>query len=252
MDGTNDISQANDHGEDSFHLNRSLTAIALGGAVISAGVIFAPTVLPLLGIGDVDMARESMSILHTPSGALDSGIAGDLNKLLFHVPVIGESLAQGGILNAVTTGITGIGGVVLGNYVKHHAQSPGTVRMGSMIKFAALATSALIALPTILTGLSAGIIFLSTLVGDVETTINTIGVVDKTLGAAGGNAPEFVGFTGSGIAAALPHFFTCGMSIVPATVSMAMATQSDAPPPKTAVERLAQSRNQSLASGLGL
>jgi hypothetical protein len=78
----------------------------------------------------------------------------------------------------------------------------------------------------VLSALSTGLIFLSTLVGSTEFSNSVISTVDKTLGTSGGDMSNaLMGF--SGAAAALPHFLTCGVALVPAALSY---TITDEPP----------------------
>jgi hypothetical protein len=110
---------------------------------------------------------------------------------------------------------------MLGNFIEKKENGKLGLKWGTIITYAALATSAMIALPTVLTALGTGLIYLSTLTGDVDLAINVIGLVDKTLGAAGSMSHSLMGF--SGLAAVIPHVLTCGMAIVPAALSLFLA-----------------------------
>ncbi len=196
-----------------------LTRVAIGGMVGGGAIILAPHVLPALGMGSEAMAQEASFVLHTSADAGGSGLAGAINSLLAEVPLIGESLAEGGLVNALATGVIGIGGVLLGRSMRHHEHGDG-IPWGKVVQYAALATSALIALPTVLTALGTGLIYLSTLAGSTEFTNDVISGVDKTLGTMSGNAHSMMGF--SGLAAVIPHFLTCGVAMVPAAMAMSL------------------------------
>lgn len=205
--------------------SRVLVGLAIGGA---AAVILAPHVLPALGIGSGDMAAELMWTLHTHEAG--SGIAGGINQLLASVPLVGKGLAAGGVFNAAATGVVGIGGVLLGNFIARREDGSHGIKWGNVIKYGALLTSALIALPTVLTALGAGIIYLANLlepVGSVSLTNSVIGWVDKTIGTMGPMGGAVSGL--SGAAAALPHFLTCGVSLLPAALSFSLLEKN----PKT-------------------
>lgn len=208
------------HGHSAFTVSRVLTGLAIGGMAVGAAVILAPHILPAIGIGSVDMAEESMFILHTSAEAGGTGVAGALNRSLAAVPLIGEKLAAGGLFNAAATATVGIGGVLLGNFIAKREDGSKRIKWGNVIKYAALATSAMIALPTVLTALSTGLIFLSTLGSNIDFALSVISTVDKTLGTAGVLDNALMGF--SGVAAVIPHFLTCGVAMVPAALTLGL------------------------------
>src|SRR5690606_20043583 len=114
---------------------------------------------------------------------LGSGLAGGLNNMLAAVPVIGSELAKGGLFNTVATGVVGIGGVLLGHHLsKTHDPEKGGINWGKIIKWGALATSALIALPSVITGVGYGMIYLAMEFGAYETAMNTIDWVAQNSG----------------------------------------------------------------------
>lgn len=192
------------------HMSLS-TKLALGGAAITAGIIVAPYVLPALGISSGMAAEESLFLLHNET--VGAGLAGTIGNALSAIPGIGSSLAQGGWFNIAATASTGIGGVLLGNWMsKNHKGKPG-FDWGKAVKWAGLATSALIALPSILTGITNGIVFLaSEFLPSVEAT-EIINQVAQTVGYT--SYPDIFKSGLSGVAASLPHLLTCGSSIVP-------------------------------------
>jgi hypothetical protein len=211
-----------DHREHATFLNsRLLTGLALGGLAVGAAVILAPQVMPALGIGSAQAAEDAMFSLHTSMDAGGSGVAGTINNVLSAVPLIGEKLAEGGLFNAAATATIGIGGVLLGQFIAKREDGSKRIKWGNVIKYAALATSAMIALPTVLTALSTGIIYLSSLFENRELLLNTIGWASQTLGAAGDMAKSMMGF--SGLAAVIPHFLTCGAALLPPALAFAFS-----------------------------
>ncbi len=208
------------HGKDSHsRVSRTLTGLAIGGVVLGASVALAPHILPAIGISSAGMAEESLWVLHTRQNGM--GLAGILNNLLKTVPIAGESLAAGGLYNAATTGLIGIGGVLLGNFIARKEDGSKRVKWGNVIKYGALLTSALIAMPTVLTAIGSGLIFLSTLAGETGITNSVISFVDNTIGTMGAAEHAMMGL--SGIAAAIPHFLTCGMALLPAALTFTLA-----------------------------
>lgn len=201
-----------DH-EQSSKVSNALTALAIGGAVVGGAVMLAPHVLPALGYGSPELASYSLNMLHE-----SSGIAGGINEMLGAVPFIGSRLAEGGFFNAITTGIIGVGGVMLGDLVGQDKDNKTAVNIGKAIRYGALATSALIALPTVLTAIGAGIIFLSTLGGDAVMSSGIVEMVNNSIGSMAGGEHPMMGM--SGLAAAVPHLLTCGTVLLPSALSL--------------------------------
>ena len=201
-----------------FTTSRVLTGLAMGSA---AAVILAPHILPALGFGSDTLSEEAALMLGHKN--LGRGLAGSLNGVLRSVPLIGDSLAAGGAFTSIVSGVVGIGGLMLGNYISKKEEGHDGFKWGKLIRYAALATSALIALPTILTSLGTGIIYLAMLAKGAGflTAANataTVGMVSKTLGTIGGMGQHAMMGLG-GLAAAIPHLFTCGIPFLPMALS---------------------------------
>lgn len=219
--------QEHNHHQHAEHTNQShlLRNIAIGSAIAGGAIILAPHILPSIGIGSADAASEGMWILHAETG---SGWASGINSLLKGIPLVGTKLAEGGLFNSAATALVGVGGVMLGKFIERREDNTAKIKWGKMIKYAALATSALIALPTVLTALGSGIIFLASLSGDAAFTSSVIGAVDSTLGSIGASAMNFTGL--SGVAATIPHFLTCGVSLLPAALAFMMDSDEQQKP----------------------
>lgn len=195
-------------------VSTALSVIAIGGIVTAGAVMLAPHVLPALGVGSEEMATRAMMILHE-----SSGIAGAINQGLAAVPLIGSQLAEGGFFTAITTGIIGMGGVLMGDSMAQEKNSESTRGWGKFIKYGALVTSALIALPTVLTAIGSSLIFLAaTLTNDMAFASNVVSTVKSTIGTMAGVGHPMLGL--SGFAAAIPHFMTCGTALLPAALSV--------------------------------
>lgn len=188
------------------------------------GVITAPYLLPHIGIGSERMAEMAMTAMHatTPLGI---GLAGSVNGLLNEIPLIGPQLAAGGIATAVSSGIIGIGGVLLSKWMeKKEAENPQQdgVRWSRVVRYAALATSILIALPSLLTGISAGLTFLAAAFGSSAAASATATALAGTLGAMG--SLSIAESSASLLATTIPHLFICGSAIIPAAMALFMAS----------------------------
>lgn len=206
-----------------FANHKLLTGLAIGAVAAGAAVILAPVVLPALGIGTETMAEDAMFSLHTSVDAGGSGLAGVINRALAGVPVIGTKLAEGGLFNAAAVATIGVGGVLLGNFIARREDGSKRIKWGKLIKYVALATSAVVALPTVLTALTTGIAYLSMFVENPDLGMKILGWADKTLGVAGNMTKTMMGF--SGLAAVIPHFLTCGSILIPPALSMLLSDE---------------------------
>lgn len=207
------------------HHKHSAMKWAVGGVALATGaVILSPYVLPLVGIGGTGLAANTMTALHAGAVGGGTGLAGLANSALHAVPLIGETLAQGGTLTALASGITGIGGVLLGRYIDKRDDGTKHIRWGKVIKTAALAASALIALPTVLTGISAGVAYLAGL-ESVELGTSAIAFMKATIGVANGANLTTMGATAGAFAAS--HLLTCGAAAIPPIISLGMSGHGD-------------------------
>ena len=181
-------------------------------------------------LGATTQAGKVMAMLH--GTGFGSGLAGFINGGLSHIPFIGNALAIGGTgLAAYTSIITtvgiGIGGMLLANYFeKREVNQPNDcIKWSKIIRYASLATSILIALPSILTGLSIGISFLAYSLGTMHFGNQVLGLMDVTLGSAGATASA-----GSLAAATLPHLLVCGAALLPVVGSFLLGKSSEQSP----------------------
>lgn len=203
---------------------------ALAAGVAVGAVMLAPTVLPFLGVGT---AKDAAYFVYTMHGVDNgTGIAGAVNELLGEVPVFGETMVKGGMPAALLVASIGVGGWLLGKFVEKK-EGGAHVKLGKIIRYAALATSALIALPATLTAIGIGLTYLAhTLVG-TEFSSLVMNASMNTLGVTGEASASGIGLPG--IAATLPHLFTCGASLVPLGLAVNDGLLDDeapaAPPP---------------------
>ena len=203
--------------------------LMLGTALVAGAIVLSPYVLPALGLGGGDLALEALTALH--GTGLGTGLAGAINTGLNAAPLIGPALAQGGLASAAASGGIGIGGVLLGRFLEKRQDGKEGVNWGKVIKYGALLSSALIALPSVLTGISTGIVYLAAVFSGVQLASAAVTFLGKTLGAMGGAHLGAAGLAGA--ASALPHLLTCGAALFPAMFSARLASES-APPPGSA------------------
>lgn len=206
--------------------NKWLKPLAIGGLVASTAIILAPYVLPSLGIGSNELTIESATIMHGPGAG--SGIAGSVNSVLEAVPGIGTELAKGGLVTSLVSGVVGIGGILLGNYIQKKDDGTRRFNYGKIIKTAALITSALIALPSVLSGISVGLVYLCGALGDHTLATAATGLLTRTIGCIGSSAITAGASTGA-LAAAIPHIATCGAAILPAAITYGMSSDLQKP-----------------------
>lgn len=195
------------HGQhDTGNNGAKLAAI---GAV--GGVIAAPYVLPVVGLGSEFMTKQILTLCQTSAGN-GIGLAGVVNDGLNIIPGVGTTLAAGGWANALTSGVVGIGGTLLGNYIEKHYDRPGHLPWGKIIKYAAITTSILVALPSLLSGISMGLTYLAFAMGGAAVASTVAGATGSTLGLMGGIN---VISAGAGLSGLLAHVVTCGAAALP-------------------------------------
>ncbi len=193
----------NHNSDSSKHEHSNSHDILLKAGLTTSGVVVAPYIGDALNLSSTTVPEIMHSFHHIGHG---TGLAGGVNSLLESIPVIGETLAAGGISTALTSGVIGLGGVLLGNYLDKSQKNYDAKQIpwGKIIKYTALATSLLIALPSILTGISVGISYIASLMGAGSSVIPFLA---NTLGAVEG---MHMANAGAGIGGMLTHLITCG------------------------------------------
>jgi len=219
-------------------------------ALVTGAIILAPYALPAVGVGD---ANSALSVFERVCGqsADGTGLAGNINNALASVPVIGSGLASGGLWTAATTGTIGIGGYILGKHIESQSDEDDGINWGKVIRYGALATSALIALPALLTGINMGLSYIALAASGAALMSLVADGLNDSIGTIGKTAAENSGLSGG--MALLPHLLTCGASFFPAIGTVLMNEQSaskNSPPPPSPnpsfVARELQRREQSL------
>lgn len=194
---------AGHNGNEGGHIPSEKASLLLKGGMAASGLIVAPYAGDALGISKVTVP-EIMAAMH--GTGLGTGIAGGINSLLSQVPLVGETLSAGSMATTATSGIIGIGGILLGNYLDKKRHKDDGVNWGKIIKYSALTTSILIALPSILTGISVGLTYFAAFAGSGAIS-SALGAVAGVLGSIGGMS---MATAGAGIGSAMTHLITCG------------------------------------------
>jgi hypothetical protein len=167
------------------------------GFVLAAALMLAPFVLPSVGIG----GNIQNSVFQICSSGPGTGLAGLSSGLLGMVPVLGDSLATGGLWNA---GLA-VGAIVGGHLWHHLSGSRLAMRAGMVLGFALL-------LPGLMAGLSMGINFLTMLTAETFTgnmasfnhTAHMLTALTGNIGYVG--MPDYQGT----VMAMFAHLYTCG------------------------------------------
>ncbi len=231
----NNAESEHDH---SHHLNPWL----LGGLGAVGAVTLAPYILPLFDVGSFENAEN---IMHGIGGhsvvdaagvpsSFGRGLAGSVASGISKIPLIGSILTSAAPVEIPLIGITlttgvlatlgvtaaiGIGGVMLANKLEKQENADSKIHWSKIIRYTAMATTALIALPNILSGLSVGIASLAMAVGGYGAANSAILALQSTIGAtamaetamAGNTANAIVGIT-------VPHLISCGSGLLPAVL----------------------------------
>ena len=199
------------------HANsRWLQKLIIGGGVLATGLIVAPHLLASAGFCTLEYDKMLNACTNAPTVA--TGIIGFAHNALASIPAIGGTIAEGGIANTVATGVIGIGGALLGNYVQRNSDGKSQIKWGSVIKTAALLTSAFIALPALLPALGMGVTFLANVFLATATADIVGAAVASTVGSVAGVVPSSsaaqIGLL------VVPHLLTCGLSFGSAAIAL--------------------------------
>ncbi len=198
--------------------------LTLGFALTSSALSLLPYLFTGLGIEPYSTLTKAEQVIHPHNQIGGYGIAGIINEGLSGIPLIGQSIATGTFFPLLASGFVGIGGVLIANWLEKKVSKENS--WPKIIKSLSLFTSAMIALPSLLTGLSTGLAFFGLMMGDNGTFA---GFIQNTIGAIG-NHSGAVGAVG----ASLPHLLLCGASLIPVGAAYWLGekhTTDKSPPP---------------------
>lgn len=180
-------------------------AFALGSSTLA----LLPYLITGLGIEASSTLLEAEQLIHPHSESAGYGIAGSINTALSAIPMIGQSIATGTFFPILASGFIGIGGVLLGNWLEGKMGKQSS--LPKIVKSLSLMTSAIIALPSLLSGISTGLAFLGLMAWDNGTFA---GLVQNSIGVIGNHAGSV-----SALGATVPHLLICGASILPVSLA---------------------------------
>ena len=184
--------------EHAQHESHFLRNLGIGTALITGAVILAPYVLPHLGFKAAEI------------GMVHGGLAGAIHSAIASVSGM---LANGEWQGTLLTGVVGIGGVLLGNFLEKKQDGKDGINWGKVIRYAAITTTMIIAMPAVLTSISTGIAYLCAISGNAALIAAAPTFLAATIG---GVHTAGMMAAGSGLGAmAVQHLITCGPAVLP-------------------------------------
>lgn len=214
-----------------------------GAAIATASITLAPFLMRYMSSFGEFAYQSTLSICG--SGAA-SGMAGSMASVVGNIPLIGTYLASGGIVNGLVSVGIGLGGVLAARALEKK-QHPTVAKI---VRWVAISTSILVALPAILPALGMGFHFISTMSEPgswlQEGSLKLFEVLGK-LGenGAAGAASAAAGAGGSLLASA-GHLLSCGLA-AGSTLVVANAAKAG---PSTHIFSGSQSYAEKLYAGI--
>lgn len=195
-----------------MHMSTS-QKVLLGVSTFAVAVAAAPFVLPAFGVGEL----EQLLALNTCTTGDPTGLAGQAAGLLKEIPLIGGTLAQGGIWSGVGAGAIAIAGTMVANRMEKRSENKSLFSWHGAVRAATLATSALIAAPALLQALTMSTHFFALLAGneiygDPNQFRDIIGFAQTTIGKLGVEGASAGASALSTTSALVPHILSCGVA----------------------------------------
>ncbi len=211
----------------------ALKTLAAGG-LATAGLALAPVVLPTV-IANPNVAVAGANAISFCTSGAGEGLASSAAALLSQIPIVGNYIAVGGIATAAISGGLAVGGMLWANYLDKHTRKD-EFRWGSVVRWAALSTSILIALPAIIPAISMGTMFFGLLAG--STVLTEIAFSLGSLGAAGAASGMSTALGAAGLAGV--HALTCALPL--GAAGFFLGQKEEKPMPKLQLPALADGR----------
>lgn len=211
---------------------------------MATAIAVAPFILPGLGIGekwDGGTLEQGIAFANCSAGPA-TGLAGWASNIVSYIPFAGETLAKGGILNAVAAGGVLWSGNKVSDWIREDEPQAGWISWSGLTKMLTIATTALIALPAILPAISMGIDYLSILAGNsfhddfkyyngyTQPLVNALG----KLGESGAMSSGVLGASGAS-SLLVSHLLACGVGIAGTSATIAAGAAKHAAAPTTSV-----------------
>lgn len=194
------------------HMSTSQTVL-LGVSALAIAVAAAPFVLPAFGVGEF----EQLIALNTCTTGDPTGLAGQAAGLLKEIPLVGGTLAQGGIWSGVGAGAIAIAGTMAANRMEKRSENKSIFSWHGAVRAATLATSALIAAPALLQALTMSTHFFALLAGaeiygDPSHFSDIITFSQYNIGKLGVEGASAGASALSTTSALVPHILSCGVA----------------------------------------
>lgn len=193
--------------------------VLLGVSTLGVVLAAAPFVLPALGVGmEIPGGTLEQAIAFTTcTTGNPTGLAGLSAQVLSQVPLVGETLAKGGLWNGIGAGAIAIAGTISANRMKEKSQNKSVFSWHGLVRTATLATSALVAAPALLQAITMGVHYLAllagnSLYGDVTYFNNVIIFAQEGIGKLGIQGASAGASALSTTSALVPHIISCGVA----------------------------------------
>lgn len=215
------------HGDTEHKIMRGMGYLGLGAGAIA----LAPVVVNAVAAQDGLTYAAARGAIVSCGGSMPTGWAAGINEGLAQVPLVGTALAAGGFATIATAGGLAIGGMLLGNYLDKH-QKPDGLPWGKIIRWGCLITSALVAAPMILSGLTMGLAFIGQLLyfNGVDMGASLMNFARNTIGTLGTSGALTGTAMAQGSAAMMVvHALTCALPLGLSGLFLGRRKEEEAP-----------------------
>lgn len=182
------------------------------GGLATAGLALMPVIASMAPA--TNAGGSALAAIENCTSGQPRGLAGHAYGLLQGMG-FSDSIISGGWMTAGVSGSIAIGGLLLANYIDKRTK-PGEFRWGSVVRWVALTTSILIALPAVLPAISMGLNFLGAWLGSEGLAgfgkdIGTLGLKSAAAGVVGSSAGVSTALGAAALAGI--HALTCALPL---------------------------------------
>lgn len=165
------------------------------GGLAAGAIALTPIITQAVAMQGGAAKALAQSAISSCGSGIPSGWAASIAEGIGQVPLVGGALAAGGYATIGASAALAIGGMLFGNYLDKQTPPEG-FPWGRVVRWGCLITSALVAAPIVLSGLSMGLTFLSSyaavygysaissLAAFASSTFGTLGVSGALTGSA--------------------------------------------------------------------